>query len=344
MDHAAASSSVKTPPEGYVIQMAFGALLTQALYVAASLGLADLLVEKPRSVSELAEATNANERALYRVLRSLASVGIFEEVKPKVFSLNDNSQPLRSDVPNSLRNGLIFMGEEWHWRVWADLMHSVKTGKPAWGKVHGTEVFDYFADHPQQSEIFNRAMTDMAASTAPAIVEAYDFSGIEILADIAGGHGLLLAHILKANPAMKGILFDVPSVIEGAQALLKREDVAARVQTVSGNFFESVPPGADAYLMKHIIHDWDDERSEQILRNIYAVSKAGGKVLVVENVIPENNEPHLGKLMDLEMLVSPGGVERTGEEFRQLFAAGGFRLTRIIPTKSPYSLIEGIKD
>jgi hypothetical protein len=242
-----------------------------------------------------------------------------------------------------VRNGLIFMGAEWHWRVWSSLMHSVKTGQPAWSKIHGKEVFDYFAEHPEESEIFNRAMTDMAASTAPALVEAYDFSGIETLADVAGGHGLLLAHILKANPGMKGILFDVPSVIEGSQAILEKEGVAARVQAIAGNFFESVPPGADAYFMKHIIHDWDDERSTLILKNINAASKPNGKLLVVDTVVPEGNEPHFSKLMDLEMLVSPGGVERTNEEFRQLFTNAGWHLERIIPTKSPYCVIEGRK-
>jgi hypothetical protein len=238
---------------------------------------------------------------------------------------------------------MIFMGEDWHWRVWGDLAYSVETGKPAWGRIHGAEVFDYFAGRPQQREIFNRAMTDMSASTAPAIVEAYDFSGIETIADIAGGHGYLLSQILRANPHLKGVLFDVFTVIEGAGTLLEQQGVASRVTKVAGNFFESVPDGADAYVMKHIIHDWDDARSTWILRNIHEASQPNVKLLVVETVVPGVNDEHFSKLMDLEMLVSPGGVERTAEEYRNLLAQAGFKLTRIIPTKSAHSIIEAVK-
>lgn len=331
------------PPEAMLLQISFGALLSQALYVAARLGVADLLAEKPLHTSELAAATRTQERPLYRVLRSLASLGVFSEVEPKVFALTPAASLLRSDAPNSMRNGIIFMGEEWHWRVWGNMMSSLQTGKPAWGAVHGAEVFEYFAANQEHYEIFNRAMTDMSVSTAPSVVEAYDFSGIERLADIAGGHGFLLSQVLKANPKMKGILFDVPAVIAGAAALLEKEGVAARVETASGNFFESVPAGADAYMMKHIIHDWNDEDSTRILRNINAVMKPEGRVLIVETVVPEGSEPHYSKLLDLEMLVSPGGMERTAEEYRELLASAGLRLNRIVPTKSPFSIVEAVR-
>src|SRR6185503_11981728 len=224
------AAAQQMPPDAYLLQLSFGAMLSQALYVAAKLGVADLLAEKPLPVSELAARTNAHERSLYRILRSLASVGVFEETDPKVFALTPYAEPLRSDAPNSLRNGAIFMGAEWHWRVWGNMLYSVQTGKPAWGYVHGAEVFDYFAANPEQSEIFNRAMTDGSASIAPVIVESYDFSGINTLVDIAGGHGYLLAQVLKANPDTRGILFDVPPVIAGAGALLEKEGVAARVE------------------------------------------------------------------------------------------------------------------
>ena len=226
--------------------MAFGALITQALYVAAKLEIADLLAAKSQTVGELAAATGTNERALYRVLRSLASAGVFAETEPKVFALTPLAEPLRKDAPNSIRNGAIFMGAEWHWRVWGDLLYSVETGKPAWGHVHGSEVFDYFGANPEHAEIFNNAMTDMSVAAAPAIVEAYDFSGIKTITDIAGGHGYMLSQILKANPDMKGILFDMPSVLEGAGGLLEEEGVSARVEKVAGDFFSSVPAGADA--------------------------------------------------------------------------------------------------
>lgn len=347
---AATASTVPTtaaqplPPEAFLTQLAFGAMMTQALYVAARLEVADLLAAQPQTVSELAAATKTHERSLYRLLRSLASVGVFEEIEPKVFANTPYSEPLRQDASNSMRNGAIFMGEEWHWRVWGDMLHSVQTGKPAWGHIHGAEVFDYFAENLRQAEIFNNAMTDMSVVTAPVVVEAYDFSGIKTLTDIAGGHGYLLAQVLKANPNMKGILFDVPPVIAGAQELLEEEGVAERVEKVSGDFFSSVPEKTDAYMMKHIIHDWDDERAIKILQNIQQAMNPDGKVLIVEVVVPEGNEPHYSKVLDLEMLVSPGGVERTAAEYRELLAAAGLRLTRIVPTKSPFSVIEAVRE
>lgn len=185
-------------------------------------------------------------------------------------------------------------------------------------------------------------MTDMSVATAPAVVGAYDFSGFTTLADIAGGHGYLLAQILKATPHLKGILFDVPSVIEGAGAMLAKEGVEERVTRVAGDFFKAVP-AADAYIMKHIIHDWDDERATRILQNIRAAMKNDGRVLIVETIVPEGNEPHYSKLVDLEMLVSPGGLERTAEEYRALLSAAGLRLVRIVPTGSPFSIIEAVR-
>lgn len=330
------------PPDAFLTEVAFGALMSQALYVAAKLSIADLLVEKPQSVQQLAAATQTHERSLYRVLRSLSSIGVFEEVEPKVFALTPIGQALRSDAPNSVRNGVVFMGEEWHWRVWGNLIHSVRTGETAWKKTHGAEVFDYFSSNPEQAEIFNRAMTDMSVVTAPAVVEAYDFSGFKSLADIAGGHGFLLSQILKATPGLEGILFDMPQVIAGSTALLEREGVADRVETVSGDFFASVP-SADAYIMKHIIHDWDDERAVKILSNIREAMNAGGRVLIVEVVVPEGKEPHYSKVLDLEMLASPGGVERTAKEYEEILASAGLRLTRIIQTRSPFSIIESVK-
>ncbi len=330
------------PPDAVLTEIAFGAMMTQALYVAAKLGIADLLKDAPQPVSELAAATGTHERSLYRVLRSLAGAGIFQETESKVFANTPLSDAIRSDAPNSMRNGAIFMGEAWHYNVWGNMMHSVRTGETAWKKTHGSEVFDYFNDFPEHGEIFNGAMTDMSVGIAPAVVEAYDFSGIETLADIAGGHGYLLSQILKANPNLNGILFDVPSVIAGANDLLQREGVGERVERVAGDFFAEVP-AADAYIMKHIIHDWDDERSVRILKNIHAAMRADGKVLIVETVVPEDNEPHYSKLLDLEMLTSPGGMERTAQEYRELLASAGFELTRVIPTKSPFSIIEAVK-
>jgi hypothetical protein len=325
------------------MQMAGGAFISQAVSVAAKLGLADLLAAKPQPISELAAATKMHERSLYRLLRCLASVGVFAETDPHVFSLTPLAEPLRKDAPNSVRDLLIFMGEPWHWQVYGEMLYSVETGKPAWGRVHGAEVFDYFGQHPAEAETFNRAMTNLSLMAIPAIVGAYDFKGIRTLADIAGGHGLLLSGILKANPELKGLLFDLPQVLEGATALLEKEGVAERVEMKRGSFFEAVPAGADAYLMKHIIHDWDDERSLTILKNIHRAMPAHGKLLLVEMVITNGNEPHFGKVQDMEMLVSPGGIERTESEYRELLRQAGFELTRIIPTASPLSIVEAVK-
>lgn len=340
----AAAPAPEMPAEAVLGQIVMGAFTSQAVYVAAKLGIADLVKDNPRSADDLAAETGANANALYRLLRALASVGIFTETAPRTFALTPLAEPLLSDRPGSMRDMAIWIGEEAHWRVYGEMLHSVRTGETAWGRVHGEEVFPYlFQTDRELGEIFNRAMTSFSATVAPAVAAAYDMSGVEKLVDIAGGHGLLLSSFLKANPALKGVLFDLPEVIEGAGAILESEGVSERVETATGDFFTSVPAGADAYMMKHIIHDWDDERSITILKNIHSAMNENGKVLIVEMVVKEANEPDFSKIMDLEMLVSPGGVERTAEEYRELLAQAGFRLTRIVPTASPYSIVEAVK-
>ncbi|HUE82398.1 MAG TPA: methyltransferase [Pyrinomonadaceae bacterium] len=340
---AAAPAPGQLTPEAHLMQIVSGCFLTQAVYVAAKLGIADLLKDKPETVAELARKTNTHERSLYRVMRALVSVGVFTETEPQVFALNPPADLLRSDAPGSMRDAAIFLGERWHWDVYGEMLYSVQTGKVAWPHVHGQEVFPYFQQNPEQYEIFNRAMTSLSTNALPAILEAYDFNGVAKVADIAGGHGMLLAGFLRANPELNGVLFDLPEVIEGAPALLKREGVAGRVELETGDFFESVPSGVDAYIMKFIIHDWDDERAVKILKNINSAAPDEGRLLLVEMVVPEDNGPHFSKIQDLEMLVSPGGVERTETEYRDLLAQAGFELRRIIPTKSPLSIIEAFK-
>jgi len=329
------------PPDAILMQMLFGALITQSIGVAAKLGIADLLAEKPQTAAALAPKTKTHETSLYRVLRMLASAGIFAENAAGEFELTPLAALLCSDAPNSMRDFAIMFGEEWMWQAWGALLHSVKTGEVAHIKVQGMRSFEFFEQNKEAGEVFNRAMTSNSLRVLPAIVEAYDFSDIGKLVDIAGGHGLLLAGIVKANPQLRGLLFDMPYVIKGAGELLKREGVKSRVELASGDFFQSVPAGADAYLMKHIIHDWDDESSIKILQNIRTAMNENGKVLIVEMVVPEGNEPSAAKLLDIQMLVMETGKERTADEYRRLLEASGFRLTRIIPTKSPYSLIEG---
>lgn len=340
----AAALAPETPAEAVLGQIIMGAFASQAVYVAAKLGIADLLKDNPRPVAELAAATDADADALYRVLRALASTGVFAETAPRIFALTPFAEPLLSDRPGSMREMAIWMGEEAHWRVYGEMLYSVQTGKPAFERVHGQEAFPYlFETNRALGDIFNRAMTSFSSSVAPAIAQAYDTSEAKTLVDIAGGHGLLLSAFLKANPDLKGVLFDVPTVIEDAGALLESEGVDGRVETVTGDFFESVPAGGDVYMMKHIIHDWDDARALAILKNIHSAMNENGKVSIVEMVVKEGNEPDFSKIMDLEMLVTPGGVERTAEEYRRLLAQAGFRLTRIIPTASPYSIVEAVK-
>jgi hypothetical protein len=335
------SGGIAPPLDAILMQMLFGGLMQQSISVAAKLGIADLLADGPRTAADLAANTETHEPSLYRVLRMLASAGIFSEISDQTFGLTPLASLLRSDVPNSMRDVAIMQGEAWNCRNTIELMHSVKTGATGQENAHGMGMFDYFARHPEDGEVFSRAMTNLSLSVVPAIVEAYDFSGISSLVDVAGGHGLLLAGILKANPQMRGVLFDQPSVIEGAGDLLEKEGVRNRVELVPGDFFEAVPPGAGAYVLKHIIHDWDDERSVRILRNVRSAMGEGGKVLIIEMVVPDGNQPSPSKVMDVQMLISTGGKERTESEYRSLLEESGFKLNRIMPTNSPFSILEG---
>ena len=328
-----------TPGETVLTQILMGSLASQALYVGAKLGIADLLIDGPKHVNELATAADADAPSLYRVLRALASLGIFAEQDDKVFALTPTAELLRSDVPNSLRDVAIFWGEDWHWEVWGKILYSVRTGKSAWAQIHGEQVFDYFAKNEEASRIFNRAMSSFSSLATKAVVEAYDFTGINTLIDIAGGEGRLLNGVLERYPSMRGVLFDLPHVIESAR---QTTSVGDRCDYATGDFFVSVPTGGDAYIMKHIIHDWDDERALTILKNIRQAMNPGGRVLVVESVIVDGNGQDFGKLLDIEMLVSPGGKERTAAEYEELLSRAGLRLTRIVPTKSPYSVIEAV--
>jgi hypothetical protein len=335
--------SQDVPPSVQLISMVFGFMTSQAISVAARLGVADLLADEAKSIDELAQATRAQARPLYRVMRALASVGIFAEHDDGRFRLTPLAEPLRSDAPDSLSALAIFFGSDWHWRVWSDLSYSVQSGQPGFEHIYGKAYFDYLAENPAPAQVFNDAMTSFSAAVSAAVVDAYDFSGITRLVDVGGGHGLLLASILNKYPQMGGVLFDAPSVIYGAKEIIGTRGVGERCDVVGGDFFASVPAGGDAYLMKHIIHDWEDERALTILRNCYQAMTENSKVLVVEMVIPEGNSPSVGKFLDLEMLLFLHSYERTEAEYRALFERAGFKLTRIVPTQSPHSLIEGIR-
>jgi hypothetical protein len=331
------------PPQLAVLQMASGYWVSRSIYVAAKLGIADLLKDSPKSCDELATATGTHAPSLYRVLRALASLGVFAETQPNHFTLTPLAACLQSDVPGSFRACVIVLGEEYY-RAWGEFMHSVHTGGSSFEHIYGMNLFDYYAQNPESAKIFDESMTNLSAVESAAIAASYDFSSIQTLVDVAGGEGLLIASILKSNPTLKGVLFDLPHVIERAKRFLEAEGLLERCQQAAGNFFESVPEGGDAYILKHIIHNWDDERAIGILKQCHKVMPANGKILVAEQVIPPGNEPFMGKLFDLHMLaVTSGGRERTEAEYRALFEKAGFKLTRIVPTQGDVSIIEGIR-
>jgi hypothetical protein len=323
-------------------RMTNGFQVSQAIHVVATLGIADLLKDGPRSADELAEATGTHASALYRILRALASVGVFAEQSDGRFGLTPLAEHLRTDVPGSLRSWAMLIGRPYYFTTWGHLLHSVKTGEPAFPHVYGMPAWEYRASHPEESALFDGAMTGLSLAEAEAVVRSYDFSGIGVLVDVGGGKGALLAAILAANPALSGILFDQPHVVADAKDLLERAGVADRCEVVDGDFFKAVPGGADAYLLKSIIHDWDDASAIEILRRCRAAMADSARLLLVERGIRPANEPDPAKFIDLMILVMLGGRERTAEEYERLYTEAGFKLTNTIHTGSLLDIIEGV--
>ena len=337
-----AGGASQPQPSELLMQAACGHIVAQALNVAARLKLADHLGAGPRSAAELAKATQTDANALYRVLRALASVGIFTEVAPRSFALTAPAELLRSDVPNSMHAMVVFLCDPEHFQAYREMMHSVKTGETICQRVYGMPIFEHFAKNQAWSDVFNSAMTSFSAAVIPAALEVYDFGSIGTLMDVAGGHGFVLTSILNKYPKMRGILLEVDHVCEGASQRIGKLECSGRCQIMTGDFFKSIPAGADAIIMKHIIHDWDDAEALTILRNCHRAlaGKPNAKVILLEAVLAPGNEPQFGKVLDLEMLLFTGGRERTEEEFRTLFAQARFQLTRVLPTKSPLSVVE----
>jgi len=331
----------KPPAHLGIFQLLNGICVAGALAGLAQLAIPDLVEHGPKSADELAREVGADPRALYRLMRATASVGVLSEGPDGKFSETPMSAVLRSNANPRLRGFAIMHGTEWHARGWAKLDYCVKTGKQAIEEVYGVPIFQFFEQRPEESQLFNQAMSDLSMLDSPAVAEAYSFSGIHSLVDVGGGHGLLLATILARNPHLKGTLYEVPHVVEGARnGPLK--PVMDRCTLASGDMFSSVPAGADAYIMKHIIHDWPDDVCIKILKACRKAVNPSGKLLVVDNVILPGNDFASGKFLDIQMLIFPGGRERTEKEFRDLFAAAGWRLTRVIPTAVPESIVEGV--
>jgi len=322
--------------------MITGYWVSQAIYAAAKFGIADLLKDGPRSVDDLAAATATNADALYRLLRALASKGIFAEGEPRQFALTPLAEALQSDVPGSKRALALMSGDE-QFRAWSEIEYSIRTGKIAFDKVFGKPIFDYLGEHPDKARVFDAAMVGIHGRESAAILSAYDFTGVNVLVDIGGGNGSQITGLLQHHTAMKGILFDLAHVVERAKSRIDAAGLTDRCSLVAGSFFEEVPTGADAYFMRHIIHDWDDEKSLVILRNCHRAMSPKARLLIVESVIPPGNEPFGGKFLDLVMLLIPGGKERTVDEYRALLAEAGFELTQIVPTGTEVSVIEARK-
>ncbi len=332
------------PPQLVLQQLIEGFKITQCIYVAAKLGIADLLKDGPSSSEELAQATATHAPSLYRILRLLTAVGLLTEGDAQHFALTPLGAYLQTGVPGSMRNMVLFFGEKANWHVWGALLHSVETGEPAYQHVFGLTGWEYRAQHPETAALFNNFMTELTASVAQAIAIAYDFSATRTLVDVGGGHGQMLASILQTHPTLHGMLFDLPYVVKGAPHLLEAAGVSGRCEVMGGDAFTAVPADYDTYLLSQVIHDFDDERAIAILSRCQQAMKPQGKVLLLERVILSGRTPELLVLeMDVHMLIAPGGRERTEAEYRALLNAAGFELTKLIPVLTPYYIIEAVR-
>ncbi len=323
-------------------QLIMGFRMTQLIYVAAKLGLADQLEQGPQTPQQLGHAVGAEPHALYRLLRALASLGLFAETDEGAFTVTPLAQLLQTHVPGSLRSLALLYGEEWLWQAYGQMLYSVQTGQPAFEHIHGQPLFDFLHDHPTGAAQFNEAMSGYSGQEARAILAAYDFSGVTTVVDLGGGHGALLEVLLRNHPHLCGILFDRAPVVAGAQRRLADAGMLARATCVAGDFFAEVPSGGDLYVLKSVLHNWDDAAALRILRRCRQAMAQQACLLVVERVVPLGNIAAEAKLFDINMLVVAGGQERTEREYDALLQAAGFKLTRVIPTCSPHRLIEAV--
>jgi SAM-dependent methyltransferase len=321
-------------------RMICGAALSRAIGTIGKLGVADhIQAGTAQPVETLARLTGTHERSLYRLLRFTASYGIFREIDARKFDHTALSAALRSDAEGTFRPATLMFDSIF--AAWDGLDHSVRTGESGFAKVFGEPLFDYIGHHPDLAPLFDAGMTAFHGYETDAMLDAYDFSGINTLADIGGGNGTLLAAVLRRHPQLRGILFDLGHVVGRASSGMQASGLAERCSVIEGNFFESVPAGADAYLMRHIIHDWTDEQSIKILSNCRKVIPPQGRVLLVEFNVPGANQAALGKDADILMMAFPGGMERTEAEYKTLFEQSGFRLSKVTTTKSAVSVFEG---
>ncbi|WP_308205983.1 methyltransferase [Mycobacterium intermedium] len=329
------------PPPAAMVELILAGWTSQAIEAAAELGVADALVAGPMQPDDLAAKIGADPDAPSRLLRALCSRGVFRRRTDGSYALTPLAATLRTDAAGSMNAAARYYGSPQHREHWSMLAESVRTGRASIPRLRGKEFFAYLEDDPYLAELFNGAMTSISEMAELPVVAAYDFTPYRMIMDVGGGHGRLLAAILTAVPAARGVLFEIPDVVPGAQSLLRKLGVAERIQIETGSFFDGVPAGADLYFLKHIIHDWPDDQAVTILRNVRAAGGADARVVLAELVIPDHDRDFVGKWADLEMLLGlDGSRERTEDEYGTLLATAGFKMTRVIPTASPYSLIE----
>lgn len=330
------------PPHLQLIQMATASWLSAIVYAAAKLGIADHLAAGPKSAAELAEPTGTHAPTLHRLMRTLAGLGILTGRDAERFELTPLGEALQAGAPGSARSTVLAFCGPALWHAWEEMIYSLQTGKTGFEKALGMPMFDYLAQHPETASHFSAAMVGFHGTEPPAVAAAYDFAGVSTLVDVGGATGNMLVEILSRHPGLRGVLFDRPHVVSDAVTLLDAGGVSARVTIEAGNFFERVPAGGDAYLLSHIIHDWNEEQCLTILGHCRKAMTSDGRLLIVETVLPPGDTPHQGKVQDMVMLVLPGGQERTEAEYAALLDKAGFRLRRIVPTESVVSIVEAV--
>lgn len=328
-------------PSPVVMQeLIVAAWMSQAIAAAADLGVADALAKEPLGLHELADRVGADPDALKRLLRALIGQGILHQGRDGRYELNPLGHTLRSDVPGSMTGMARLVGAP-QWREhWSQLVEAVRTGEAVLPKLRGKHAFEYLGAEPELAQIFNHAMTNISELAMAPVIAAYDFGPYPTIVDVGGGHGRLLAAILAATPGAHGVLYDLPQVVAGAETLLREHKVTDRVCIASGSFFDGVPPGGDAYVLKNIIHDWSDDKAVQILRRVRAAAGPAAVALLIEFVLPDHHRDYPGNVVDLEMLVQATGRERTTTEYRYLLKQAGFEMTRVVPTAGPFGLVE----
>ncbi len=328
------------PPPAQLMNFIVGKWISKPIYAAAEFGIADILAEGPKSIEEIAQISKTHAPSLNRVMRALASVGIFSETEDNQYELTPMAECLKT---GAMRSIALMFNSDWNEKAWTCFIDSVRTGETPFKKAHGMPITDWLGKNPQAEKMLGEANALKAANSHRAIVDVYDFSGINTLTDVGGGFGVLIAEILSANPLMKGIVAEHPSIVQAAKETIRAREIQDRCEAVECDFFKEIPAGTDAYLMSHILHDWKDEECQVILKNCHNAMKPESKLLIVEMIIPPGNGPSIAKLLDLEMFVITGGRERTENEYKYLLESSGFKLSRIISTKEGISVIEGMK-